>query len=44
MKRRISRLILGTLGVLLVSYAIAFVWLATQIKDDARASDAVVLG
>jgi uncharacterized SAM-binding protein YcdF (DUF218 family) len=43
MKRKISRLILGILGVLLMVYAIAFVWLAVQIKDDARPSDAVIV-
>jgi uncharacterized SAM-binding protein YcdF (DUF218 family) len=43
MKRRISRFILGTLGVLLGCYATVFVWLAVQIKDDARASDAVIV-
>jgi uncharacterized SAM-binding protein YcdF (DUF218 family) len=43
MKRRISRFILGILGVLLACYAVAFVWLAVQIKDDARASDAVIV-
>jgi uncharacterized SAM-binding protein YcdF (DUF218 family) len=43
MKRQISRFFFGLLGILLVFYAIAFVWLATQIKDDARASDAVIV-
>lgn len=43
MKRQISRWIIGTLGLLLACYATAFVWLATQIKDDARVSDAVIV-
>jgi uncharacterized SAM-binding protein YcdF (DUF218 family) len=43
MKRKISRFIFGTLGVMLVCYAIAFVWLAIQIKDESRASDAVIV-
>ncbi len=43
MKREISRWLFGTLGVLFVCYATAFVWLAIQIKDDARASDAVIV-
>jgi uncharacterized SAM-binding protein YcdF (DUF218 family) len=43
MKHQISRLIFGALGVLFVCYAIGFIWLAIQIKDDARASDAVIV-
>jgi uncharacterized SAM-binding protein YcdF (DUF218 family) len=43
MKRKISRFIFGTLGVMLTCYAIAFVWLAIQIKDESRASDAVIV-
>jgi uncharacterized SAM-binding protein YcdF (DUF218 family) len=43
MKRQISRWLFGTLGVLVVCYAIAFFWLAIQIKDNARASDAVIV-
>jgi uncharacterized SAM-binding protein YcdF (DUF218 family) len=43
MKRRISRFIIGALSFLVLAYAVAFVWLAFQIKDDARASDAVIV-
>jgi uncharacterized SAM-binding protein YcdF (DUF218 family) len=43
MKRGISRFIIGALSVLVVIYAIAFVWLAVQIKENARASDAVIV-
>lgn len=42
MKRQISRLVVF-LSVLLGFYALAFVWLALQIKDNARASDAVIV-
>ena len=43
MKRRISSWILRVLGALILLYAVSFVWLASQIKDDARASDAVIV-
>ena len=45
MKRQISRILIGILAALLAIYGFGFVWLATQIKDDARVSDAaIVLG
>ncbi len=43
MKRRISRLILLSLSVFGVVYLVSFVWLAVQIKENARASDAVIV-
>jgi uncharacterized SAM-binding protein YcdF (DUF218 family) len=43
MKRRISRLIFGILAVLIILYASGFVWLAVQIKENARVSDAVIV-
>ncbi len=43
MKRQISRIAIGVLSLFVLIYALALVWLATQIKDDARASDAVIV-
>jgi uncharacterized SAM-binding protein YcdF (DUF218 family) len=43
MKRKISRLIFSVVGVLVTMYAFGFVWLASQIKDDARVSNAVIV-
>ncbi len=43
MKRQISRIAIGVLSLFMLIYALAFVWLASQIKDDARASDAVIV-
>ena len=43
MKRRISSVLLGVAGSLILLYVSGFVWLALQIKDDARAADAVIV-
>ena len=43
MKRQISRILVGVLAAPLAIYGFGFVWLATQIKDDARVSDAVIV-
>jgi uncharacterized SAM-binding protein YcdF (DUF218 family) len=43
MKRQISRIAVGILSFFVLIYALAFVWLAIQIKDNARASDAVIV-
>lgn len=43
MKRQISRIAVGILSFFVLSYALVFVWLAIQIKDDARVSNAVIV-
>jgi uncharacterized SAM-binding protein YcdF (DUF218 family) len=43
MKRKILRIVVGVLSAFMILYALTFVWLAIQIKDDARVSDAVIV-
>ncbi len=43
MKRQTSRIAVGILSFFVLIYALAFVWLAIQIKDDARVSNAVIV-
>jgi uncharacterized SAM-binding protein YcdF (DUF218 family) len=43
MKRRISSLVIGALSLLLIVYVFGLVWLAIQVKDNARVSDAVIV-